>query len=565
MNPFVLRASDHPFTTLLMKPLLLALASIAFLFASQLQTSATPPSRVKPRDIRPERELLITHPSVVDSEFAKYPGPWSFGALVEEIFSKEAARDVVRDWLEQHALSTGVGTKLRTPGWDDPATQWLALQNQTIAAAAVTAWTAHTGIPARPAIWRKVIDPWQARDGYNPAEGKPWSPNFANAPFRLLAIVNRVDLAAPELVDLQTPVENLWRLRGLHKEFTRMTSLATGTPFSDLFTRRGGGGYPGTLNGTTNSDAAGEGRLVFGAVGIDGRPLEGGWTLIFEYNLLRDQATTLPGFSSETLPNSPPISAGRLWADIWHRLGDYEFVDHRYNEMLAQVTRAFTHKRERIVCKQVQVDGSGFAQLRTNEGAFGRDRIFRQFEVREGKFAPAVLPMTPGVHFMEKTRDGGQLLASFLKSTEPLILAGMHSLPEHAPGSGHLRPFHADHAVIPAGQTDFHWDPDQRISRNARRLFSLATCNGCHGADTGCPDGLHVHPRSEGVASKLSDFLRTDGRANRFRDPGVKTAFVKQEEMKDRATIMAALLEPRERRRINTLEDLLRERLRRGH
>jgi hypothetical protein len=56
-----------------------------------------------------------------------------------------------------------------------------------------------------------------------------------------------------------------------------------------------------------------------------------------------------------------------------------------------------------------------------------------------------------------------------------------------------------------------------------------------------------------------------DGKPNRFQDPGVRSSYVKQEEISDRAAILAALLEPRESRRLNALEDSLRDRLRRGH
>ena len=158
------------------------------------------------------------------------------------------------------------------------------------------------------------------------------------------------------------------------------------------------------------------------------------------------------------------------------------------------------------------------------------------------------------------------MLSSFLKATEPLILAGLHTLPGNANDrNGHSQLLLAGHAVIPAGEKEFHWDPSPGISRNARRLFSVNTCNGCHAGDTGCPDGLHIHPRNTGEAAKLSTFLRMDGKPNRFQDPGVKSSYVKQEEIADRVAILAALLEPRKSRRIDALEDSLRERLRRGH
>ena len=51
--------------------------------------------------IKPERELLITNPKVVDDARAKYPGPWSFGGLVNELVGPEKAAACVRAWLEK--------------------------------------------------------------------------------------------------------------------------------------------------------------------------------------------------------------------------------------------------------------------------------------------------------------------------------------------------------------------------------------------------------------------------------------------------------------------------------
>jgi hypothetical protein len=74
-----------------------------------------------------------------------------------------------------------------------------------------------------------------------------------------------------------------------------------------------------------------------------------------------------------------------------------------------------------------------------------------------------------------------------------------------------------------------------------------------------------VHPRAIGEAAALSTFLRTDRQANQFPDPGLKSSFIRQREMEDRAAILAALLEPKKSKRLDELADTLRERLRRGH
>jgi hypothetical protein len=42
---------------------------------------------------------------------------------------------------------------------------------------------------------------------------------------------------------------------------------------------------------------------------------------------------------------------------------------------------------------------------------------------------------------------------------------------------------------------------------DARHLFSLTTCNGCHGGETKTSEFLHVAPRDVGERSVLSGFL----------------------------------------------------------
>jgi hypothetical protein len=532
----------------------------AFCCLALLSVSPLMAEHVKPSDIRPDRELLITHPAVVDSEFAQYPGPWSFGALIEELVGKEQAPEAVYQWLECFYWNSSVGQRPREdlprgiiPG---PPSSTMKCFSTTSAASKAES------IPGRPDIAAKLIRPWQQRDGYDPASGRRWKPNLANAPFRLLAIVNRMDLAATATLDVRNKVQERWKQLGKEDEFNRLVSLATdGTTFQGLSFPRGSLGYGGSgsfSGGKTEPENSGEGRLVFGAVGPDGRVLEGGWTLIFEYHLFNGGLPIVPGASVAA-------ASARRWAESWHALGTLELEDHRYREELAKITRRFTHR---------QVDEKGgiapgaktsFAQLRSNEGAFGPGREFRQFELVEGALVPAALPLTPAGQFTENTREGGRLLAGFLHEIEPLILSGLHSLPPRLSDRGKDFPLLAGRATIPEGEPDFHWETQPRIAREARRLFSMGTCNGCHAGETGCPDGLHVHPRDSGLAAKLSSFLRTDGQANRFQDPGLKTSYVRQREMEDRAAILAALLEPKESKRLDALEDILRERLRRAH
>jgi hypothetical protein len=59
---------------------------------------------------------------------------------------------------------------------------------------------------------------------YDPKSEEPWKPKLENAPFRLCAIVNRMDLCAPELADTVRQIAEDWRRRGWEKRFDQLIS-----------------------------------------------------------------------------------------------------------------------------------------------------------------------------------------------------------------------------------------------------------------------------------------------------------------------------------------------------
>ncbi|UQA61197.1 hypothetical protein [Polyangium aurulentum] len=141
-------------------------------------------------DVLPEKEMVITHPGVVeDPARTTGKGAWTFARLMENLAGGQDARKFVLTWLET---------------WKTPQ-----ILDRFV-------------IPHRPKMSELVIEPWKARSGN---EGL----DLEKAPFRLLAITNRVDLAE--------------------------------------------------ANGQ-----AGEGRIIFGVVDKDGGALP--FTVIFEYKLL---------------------------------------------------------------------------------------------------------------------------------------------------------------------------------------------------------------------------------------------------------------------------------------
>ncbi|QSQ28506.1 hypothetical protein JY651_42940 [Pyxidicoccus parkwayensis] len=136
-------------------------------------------------------ELMVTALSVVEDPVRTAPGgAWNFGTLMKEMAGGQDPSPMVRAWLKT----------------------WLTKQVVN-----------GLELPARPELQTKVLGPWEQRSG---GASKPL--DFSKAPFRLLAIVNRMDLR-----------------------------------------------HPGTQ--------AGEGRFIFGVLDANGAPLE--FTIILEYAL----------------------------------------------------------------------------------------------------------------------------------------------------------------------------------------------------------------------------------------------------------------------------------------
>jgi hypothetical protein len=196
-----------------------------------------------PTNISIEKELLMTDLSVVnDARASGADGPWSFGGLMTALAPNDAPA-LVKQWLGSFARRQDVNGFALLP---------------------------------RPAMQRRLIGPWMAKDGA--AGFASWTPNLANAPFRLLAIIYRPDLGVVE------------------------------------------------RDGTIRS--AGEARFVFTALDLgrtrdlaEAAPLP--FTVIFEYGL-----------------NASDREGVKAWAERWHRLGGMDFGA-SYNAALQAITDSF--------------------------------------------------------------------------------------------------------------------------------------------------------------------------------------------------------------------------------
>ena len=337
--------------------------------------SAVSATRSPLRSVDRERELLIRDLSVVEDpvrtldpceEPSGSPGAWTFAAQMTRV--------------------------ARQAGSDDPSTfvlQWLRSweQDQQVNGFLV---------PSRPRMEGALIVPWLRASGGDRLD-------LGRAPFRLLAIVNRMDLRASE------------------------------------------GGVP---------IDAGEARFLYSA--MDENCRASGFSVAFEYKLAA-------GSTEKVL----------AWALRWHQLGNIEFGP-EFNDALQQITD--------------DLDGQ-LADVRTTEILVSFvDWEMRAFTVGDGALQLGSLYQTPDNSF-QSFPD----LASYINQHQDEILAGTHQVPQQMLGG--------------YSTLNYFWNaPGIADPFETRHKFALASCNGCHFAET-ATQFVHVLPRGQHLPAALSDYL----------------------------------------------------------
>ncbi len=394
----------------------------------QIPPPFPPPGPVpgSPNLVLADHSLLVTNVRVVEDPQRTFDpcsgsgtplGKWTFGYLMEQMANTPLtgipAPEFTRRWIRHWEVDQTINFDL---------------------------------VPERQAAIRSlIIDPWVA------ASGGPDQPlDLAIAPFRLCAIVNRIDL---------------------------------------------GGGPVGYSGGD-----AGELRFVYCAVNAEGRPID----------LPGDDRPYGQGGTGESCPPLPflvifeygvPISgceAIKNWAHQWLALQGFTLGSPAYNAALEAIT-------EQVVVANAapsKPNGSALNQLRSNE------ILIRPWDLREWvifdedsdahHLREVTTKQTPDFDYLT---TNPALVASYVNTNEPAILAGSHVVPLTFSGL----PFLSGHAPIDP-DASFHWNPGGIANNNARHEFSLATCNACHGGET-ATDFTHISERPAGAPSTLSGFL----------------------------------------------------------
>ncbi|HKP87680.1 MAG TPA: hypothetical protein VJZ26_16385 [Blastocatellia bacterium] len=378
-----------------------------------------------PTGIDPARSLLITDVRVVEDPTRTYNpctdigtkmGKWTFGYLMTQMANQAA---------------TGIDPAKFTRRW---LANWEATQ-------VVNGW----GVPPRPSVRNTVIIPWEN------ASGGPGQPlDLSIAPFRLLAIVNRIDL-------------------------------------------RGSSGYQ-----TSN---AGEARFVFGV--IDRRDPNGccvvsEMSVILEYGIdiescekVRDWAQQWINLSSLAL-GSPAYNAA------------LEAITEQFAKAGAAPRKVNGSALNQLRTNEFLPPITGDWELREFKLTPGLNDPF----AATGDLIQTTVKQTP-----DRVLNNRPTLSDFINANCGTVNAGTHVVPLAFPrnpadaalpnppamlgGSSFVPPGAWNAPGLACGPNP---------PGNARFQFSFATCSGCHQQETATPF-YHIRPTPFGTPATLSLFL----------------------------------------------------------
>ncbi len=406
-----------------------------------------------------EESLMITDLAVVQDPTRTHDacgapgdpnGVWTFKHLVSEMAtgSGMTPEAFVEDWLDQWLHETTINVDL---------------------------------VPTRQQMFNMVIEPWAILSGVSatltPVTGTndftlslSGPLNLDLSPFRLSAIVNRIDLGATA----------------------------------------GGGAYGGGGDGTSHDPLdAGELRFVFGVQDPFGCAVHP-FSVIFEYGV--------------PITSCPDV---RDWALQWTLLNDPSFATPFDSAWLAHL-EGLTQSVVLHGAAPGKGNDNALNQIRTNENALDPTWELREFTLTNedaflGTDPPANGPLRP--HTVAMTPDDTAFSPpNFAPNVDSFVtnevVAGVSPsisvLPADCeasydvPGWWAGDPFRGGNSLS-SPPTD-HWraqvNPTDPAEICARHQFSLNTCNGCHTADT-ATNFLHVDVVQSPAG--LSDFLTGGG------------------------------------------------------
>jgi len=368
------------------------------------------------------RTLMITDPAVVEDPSRTFNpcapaasagtplGTWTFGYLMTQMANQAATgtdpADLVLDWLSTWSTSQVVN------GF---------------------------GVTKRPTI-SDIIDAW-------PKVAATGKLDLAKAPMKLLAIVNRIDLA-------------------------------------------GNASY-GNVGGA-------EGRFVFGVLTptCGTRP----FTVILEYGVPRRTCSSLRDWAI----------AWRNLDGMTPGTSAYDAALEALTEQFAHANADPT-KLAGSAIDQVRTDENALHPPGTEDPEWELREFTLGLAAGGVRLGAATVKQTPDENFNGERGGGRSAdLATWINANEAALLAGTATVPVNLPfppGDHFLAGSTLNFFTFINGTNHKdYWTAAGITNNQARHKMSLNTCNGCHGEETHT-GFLHVHPTTFGSPASLSGFL----------------------------------------------------------
>lgn len=224
----------------------------------------------------------------------------------------------------------------------------------------------------------------------------------------------------------------------------------------------------------------------------------------------------------------PPMSCVQLrqYAQKWQTLSTMVPGTPIYNAALQAITDPIVKHG----AGGAKPNGSALNQLRTNELFIGTPWELREFVLSS---ATHLLAETTTKQTPISLTNNTNVTTNFVNTNLAAIVANNYVVPLQFPGA---TPYLAGNAPVPP---DF-WKGNPQIANNdARKNFSLGTCNGCHKRETNTTF-VHIDPATPiGAPAALSDFLT--GANMPIADPVVPATQRTYHDLQDRKNKLAAL------------------------
>jgi hypothetical protein len=310
-----------------------------------------------------------------------------------------------------------------------------------------------------------------------------------DGPFRLLAVINRLDLAG-----------------------------ANDNP-------GGGSSLP-----EEKRKFFGEGRLVFGLTAKDDAGDPYPMTLIMEYHLPKLKQTAdgdLLGFEAKDeefdadgILDDDWAAQRQYWATIWLELSRYELDSTEYRSLLAKIVSTFARAGNSITLRvgYVVVPSPGTSESTIREFEYRENYAQGGFLLAPRDLARDVHPCVAQQEFFAKlveqrwqasTRDMNfeYKWPSAIEEQDAIEKAcGVpFGAEEKAQGPRvHVSRFLEDKWWPALYGTEV--DYNVNAMEEKRHDFAMTTCSGCHSSET-ATKGFMIFPRAENADSKLADFL----------------------------------------------------------